>query len=64
MPCYTFRCRACSKTVDLRLTTDEIETAEPPECPRCGELTTRLFATPVVRFKGNGFYSTDNRRTK
>jgi predicted nucleic acid-binding Zn ribbon protein len=32
------------------------------ECPECGGELRKVFAPPVITFKGSGFYATDYRR--
>ncbi len=55
MPTYEFMCRKCGVKV-------ESQRSEPPACPECGSSLYRVYFVPAVIFKGDGFYSTENRR--
>ena len=33
-------------------------------CPVCGNECPRSYSVPAVAFKGDGFYSTDNRKSE
>lgn len=57
MPIYEYLCKNCNEgLIDSRSSEDRDDL---PECKSCGSLMKRLFSTPGVSFKGNGFYSTD-----
>lgn len=32
------------------------------QCPVCKDLAPRSYTVPAISFKGDGFYSTDNRK--
>lgn len=61
MPSYDYRCPACGVfEVSQRITAPALET-----CPRCGKPVRRLIGKNVaIIYKANGFYVTDNRKTK
>jgi putative FmdB family regulatory protein len=63
MPVYTFRCLGCGQTIDTTRTIEAVAHLE-ITCDRCGGEMKRIFSAPSVRFKGPGFYSTDNRKAK
>ena len=60
MPTYEYQCTQCQHRFDLRQ-----GFADPPQaaCPRCGSEARRRFQPPAIVFKGNGWYSTDHRRS-
>ena len=67
MATYTFRCPACSTVFPKYMTISEYirDMGKTVICPKCGKrvLPTRLISTsPAILYKGDGFYSTDNRR--
>lgn len=54
MPFYDFTCRACGKTVELRLTIAELERGE-QKCPACGSTElARVYGIGGVVVKGGG----------
>jgi putative FmdB family regulatory protein len=62
MPVYNFRCRACGDLQGIKCSIDESEDLR-PRCSKCGScLMSRVFGAPLIKFKGQGFYSTDNRK--
>lgn len=57
MPTYSYRCAECG-TFDWIVPID----VNLPACPKCGSKDFSKMYSPVgISFKGNGFYSTDNR---
>jgi len=58
MPTYLYECSYCDEMV-------EVDAPGPPKrvtCGNCGYRGMKRVYTPVaVQFKGEGFYSTDNR---
>ncbi|MBI4497596.1 MAG: hypothetical protein HY689_06855 [Chloroflexi bacterium] len=60
MPTYEYQCSQCQHRFDLRQ-----GFTDPPQaaCLRCGGEAQRRFQTPAILFKGNGWYSTDHRRS-
>jgi len=62
MPIYTYRCENCGVQFDRRqsFSDDPLKV-----CPECEEEALRKVYLPVgIVFKGSGFYSTDNRKSK
>lgn len=58
MPAYDFKCRTCSKILEVsRPATDDT----PVLCPDCGGETKRVFSAVGVHFRGSGFHNTDYR---
>jgi len=57
MPTYEYRCRACDHTFEIvqRMSDDTLTI-----CPECGGELRKVFAPPVITFKGSGFYATDH----
>jgi putative FmdB family regulatory protein len=60
MPVYTFRCRECRSEQDRHLGFDHTIT----DLCECGGKLSKVFQLSGVRFKGNGFYTTDNQVNK
>ncbi|MSQ22867.1 MAG: zinc ribbon domain-containing protein [Dehalococcoidia bacterium] len=56
VPIYDYECASCGNQFELRQGFD----SEPVEtCPRCQGRAQRRFHSPVVIYKGSGFYTTD-----
>ncbi len=60
MPIYTYQCDSCATRFELRQGWDA-EAVAP--CPACQTQSRRLLVVPSVIFKGQGWYSTDSRRS-
>jgi putative FmdB family regulatory protein len=59
MPIYEYLCANCSHEFDIA--TEKMIPPENPRCPKCGWGNIfRRYSPPLVQFKGNGFYTTDN----
>lgn len=60
MPAYEYDCMSCAiRYVKNRSIVDE----DPGySCDACNKPLVRVYANFDVQFKGNGFYSTDNRK--
>lgn len=57
MPIYEYKCKQCNKTkIDSKNAEDRDDL---PNCSDCGSLMKRLYGSPAVSFRGNGFYTTD-----
>lgn len=56
MPTYEYRCATCGGEQSLERSIHA--EADNPIC--CGNLATRIYSVPPVRFNASGFYSTDN----
>jgi putative FmdB family regulatory protein len=54
MPTYEYRCNKCMSQQELTRAVDERD--EEVSCP-CGNVSTRIYNTPSIRFNGSGFYS-------
>jgi putative FmdB family regulatory protein len=62
MPLYEYQCNKCDK--EFIMSADKPPKTN-PTCPNCGsENTMRLWNAPTVIFRGNGFYTTDNKEKK
>ena len=55
MPTYEYRCRKCHSLIVLSRKAEERD--EEISCP-CGQVSSRIYSSPAVQFKGTGFYST------
>ena len=62
MPVYAYQCNECGVRFERRQSFND----EPVRvCPECENSTVRRLIQPAgVIFKGSGFYSTDNRKSK
>jgi len=61
MPNYDYKCQNCEEVFEIFQ-----KITEPPlrECPVCGEPLVRLISGGAgIIFKGNGFYTTDYKKT-
>lgn len=58
MPTYDYKCEAGHSHSEVRRLT---EPATATVCPDCKKELKRVYAPPAVTFKGNGFYSTDQK---
>ena len=53
---YEYTCKVCNVEVSV-----ECSIHDTPDIPmHCGELTTKKFYAPPVKFNATGFYSTGN----
>lgn len=55
MPTYEYRCNKCMSHQELTRSVDERD--DEVSCP-CGNVSSRIYNTPAIRFNGSGFYST------
>ena len=58
MPRYDYRCEACENVFEV---TQSFNSEPAAQCPRCANSARRLVSKVAIRFKGSGWYSTDNR---
>ncbi len=58
MPIYEYSCPQGHGRFQLRQGFDSNPVAA---CPTCGADSKRLFSSPAIVFKGNGWYATDNK---
>ncbi|HEY5156996.1 MAG TPA: zinc ribbon domain-containing protein [Anaerolineales bacterium] len=59
MPLYEYVCSTCGQNFEKAL---PVDTDKPNvRCPAGHRKVHRIYSTPVVMFKGTGFYSTDHR---
>lgn len=58
MPTYEYRCKACSKELEVvqSFSDDALTT-----CTACGGQLRKLFGNVGIAFKGSGFYKNDSR---
>ena len=55
MPTYQYKCQRCATTLDY---TNPINApTNAPTCLLCGQITTRIYTTPAISFKGTGWAS-------
>jgi putative FmdB family regulatory protein len=61
MPTYEYTCRRCGHTFEIvqSMKDDPLKV-----CPVCGGELRKVFAPPVITFKGSGFYATDHGKKK
>lgn len=56
MPVYDFKCTKCTET---RTESISIHDENPVVTCKCGAEMRKVFGSPPVIFRGNGFYKTD-----
>ena len=57
---YPFRCRDCNKKFELDLSIEQYAKLGSLVCPKCESTNIGRTFTPVlVKYTGNGFYTTD-----
>jgi putative FmdB family regulatory protein len=61
MPAYDFKCKKCSRTIEV---TRGARDDSPVPCPECGEPMKLVFHAVGVHFKGSGFHATDYPRPR
>jgi putative FmdB family regulatory protein len=59
MPKYDYKCIKCETIITIERSLNEVEVI--PTCKQCKQLTSRLYNSPAITFKGSGFYSTDGK---
>ena len=59
MPTYDYRCKACSHKFEVKRSFSD---DSPVHCPQCGDEAQRLFSSPTILLKGQGFYTTDRQK--
>lgn len=59
MPVYRFYCEDCRTEFEKYLSFKEL--MDMMVCPNGHSKVRRLFSSPSIIFKGNGWYSTDHR---
>jgi len=55
-PTYEYHCNQCATVFDTTRSYKERETNV--NCPNCSQVSSRIYNTPSVVFKGSGFYKT------
>jgi putative FmdB family regulatory protein len=55
MPLYDYKC-VCGHSIEI---THPISTKPEILCFKCAKQMSKGFSSPVINFKGDGFYSTD-----
>jgi putative FmdB family regulatory protein len=58
MPTYDYACITCDETTEVSRGFSDEEVV--PGCPVCGYNMLRIYNAPGIKFKGSGFYKTDN----
>ncbi len=61
MPIYEYECSLCCSRFERRQRFDEEPVAI---CPKCQGKARRVIHSIPIIFKGSGFYTTDNRKSK
>jgi len=57
MPFYQYECDSCEHSFEEM---QGIKESAISQCPKCGDRRLRrVFGTPLIIFKGTGFYATD-----
>lgn len=56
MPLYEYLCQQCGERTEIL---QKISDAPYTHCPKCGGEMRKLISSPVIQFKGSGFYKTD-----
>jgi putative FmdB family regulatory protein len=62
MPTYEYRCKMCGHQFEAfqRISDEPLK-----KCPTCGKPVERMISAGLgIIFKGSGFYSTDNKKSK
>lgn len=54
---YEYECPGGDETIQIERSINDPE--KDYRCLTCGATLRRIYNTPVITFKGNGFYSTD-----
>jgi putative FmdB family regulatory protein len=62
MPIYEFKCTGCANVIERIMQYKDIDDDLP--CPSCGEKLTRIHSVPALKFVGNDFYVTEERKRK
>lgn len=63
MMLYRFRCKDCKRDFVIELKSF-ITDKDVAYCPNCYAVSTdRVYDTPTVVYRADGFYSTDNKET-
>ena len=60
MPTYEYKCSNCLFVFDLRRSMKDDSSVV---CPKCGNPVKQIFSSVPVLFKGEGFYSTERKRS-
>jgi len=60
VPTYEYKCCNCLFVFDLRRS---MKDDSPVTCPKCGKPAKQVFSSVPVFFKGEGFYSTERKRS-
>lgn len=66
MPIYSYRCSKCGEEFDLVISYEDYANKNNRRCPECHstKLRRKIDHAPSIRFKGNGFYTTDSEKNK
>lgn len=59
MPTYEFKCETCG---EVQIIHAGIREEVKPLCTTCDKPLRKVFTSPAITFKGNGFYSTDGKK--
>ena len=57
MPIYEYKCEDCGAETEFMQKAGD---AHKKKCPKCGGKLKKRFSAPAIKFKGSGWYITDN----
>jgi putative FmdB family regulatory protein len=58
VPRYEYKCIICENFKEVQKTFDQADMVE--LCEKCGAAMIKQYGTFGIKFKGSGFYKTDN----
>ncbi len=59
MPIYEYRCKKCNNQIEVF---QKLNDKPPTKCKKCGGKLEKMFSSPAIQFKGEGWYVTDYAR--
>jgi len=59
MPIYEYQCKKCGAHMEVLVRSSD---KQPKRCRQCGGGLEKLFSSPAIQFKGEGWYVTDYAR--
>jgi putative FmdB family regulatory protein len=59
MPIYEYQCKKCGAHMEVLVKSSD---KQPKRCRQCGGGLEKLFSSPAIQFKGEGWYVTDYAR--
>ena len=58
MPIYEYNCVNCKTLIEISKSIVHSDSVE--LCEKCGEAMNKIYKSFGIKFKGSGFYKTDN----